>query len=78
MCLLRHKSNSHIMTEDGIFAKIQAKCTFFHAVTPVKEHLHGSRMSFAIEIYCYLMFEQVPCLLLHKLKHKYKGKKWYF
>ena len=48
------------MTEDGIFAKIQAKCTFFHAVTPVKEHLHGSRLSFAIEIYCYLKFEQVP------------------
>ena len=49
-----------MMIEDGIFAKIQAKCTFFHAVTPVKEHLHGSRLSFAIEIYCYLMFEQVP------------------
>ena len=60
MCLLLHKSKSHIMSEDGIFAKIQAKCTFFHAVTPVKEHLHGSRLSFAIEIYCYLMFEQVP------------------
>ena len=60
MCLLLHKSNSHIMTEAGICAKIQAKCTFFHAVTPVKEHLHGSRLSFAIEIYCYLMFEQVP------------------
>ena len=60
MCLLLHKSNSHIMTENGIFAKIQAKCTFFHAVTPVKEHLHVSRLSFAIEIYCYLMFEQVP------------------
>ena len=60
MCLLLHKSKSHIMTEDGIFAKIQAKCTFFHAVTPVKEHLHGSRLSFAIEIYCYLKFEQVP------------------
>ena len=56
MCLLLHKSKSHIMTEDGIFAKIQAKCTFFHAVTPVKEHLHGSRLSFAIEIYCYFMF----------------------
>ena len=59
MCLL-HKSKSYIMIEDGIFAKIQAKCTFFHAVTPVKEHLHGSKLSFAIEIYCYLMFEQVP------------------
>ena len=60
MCLLLHKSKSYIMIEDGIFAKIQAKCTFFHAVTPVKEHLYGSRLSFAIEIYCYLMFEQVP------------------
>ena len=60
MCLLLHKSKSYIMIEDGIFAKIQAKCTFFHAVTAEKEHLHGSRLSFAIEIYCYLMFEQVP------------------
>ena len=59
MCLLLHKSKSHIMAEDDIFAKIQAKFTFFHAVTPVKEYLHGSRLSFAIEIY-YLMFEQVP------------------
>ena len=38
VCLLLHKSKSHIMTKDGIFAKIQAKCTLFYTVTPIKEH----------------------------------------
>ena len=62
MCVYFSINLSRIMTEDGIFAKSQAKCTFFHAITPLKEHLHGSKLSFAIEINCYLMFEQVSCI----------------